>query len=59
MLPPGSSPLQLQQRHESSFDDRHKASVIASNDIKPLISSGGQNLGVPIGDTSGVQKVCL
>ncbi|KAF3440045.1 hypothetical protein FNV43_RR18323 [Rhamnella rubrinervis] len=51
-----SSPLQLQQRHENSFDDRHKASVTSSNDMKPPISSGGQNLGVPIGDTSGSQK---
>ncbi|BBG97359.1 transcription regulator [Prunus dulcis] len=36
-----SSPLQLQQRHESSLDDRHKAST-SSNDIKPLLSSAVQ-----------------
>ncbi|XP_048431931.1 CCR4-NOT transcription complex subunit 1 isoform X3 [Pyrus x bretschneideri] len=36
-----SSPLQLQQRHESSLDDHHKASN-SSNDIKPPLSSAVQ-----------------
>ncbi|XP_015889443.2 uncharacterized protein LOC107424219 isoform X1 [Ziziphus jujuba] len=59
VLQPGqqlSSPLQLQQRHESSFDDRHKASVTASSDMKSLLSSSGQNSGGPPGDSSGIQK---
>lgn len=54
-----SSPLHLQQRNESSFDDRHKVSVASSNDIKPVVSSAGQTSGVPVGEASGVQKVSL
>ncbi|KAL5571856.1 hypothetical protein UlMin_021453 [Ulmus minor] len=52
-----SSPLQFQQRHESSFDDRHKASLTTSSDIKPLLSSVGQTSVVPVGEASGIQKL--
>ncbi|VVA30197.1 PREDICTED: CCR4-NOT mRNAion complex [Prunus dulcis] len=50
-----SSPLQLQQRHESSLDDRHKAST-SSNDIKPLLSSAVQPSVIPLGDAPSIQK---
>lgn len=53
-----SSPLQLQQRHESSLDDRHKAST-SSNDIKPLLSSVVQPSVIPLGDAPSIQKACL
>ncbi|XP_024032955.1 CCR4-NOT transcription complex subunit 1 [Morus notabilis] len=52
-----SSPVQLQERHESSYDDRHRASVTSSNDIKPLLSSVGQASGVSVGEASGTQKL--
>lgn len=52
-----SSPVQLQERHESSYDDRHRASATSSNDIKPLLSSVGQASGVSVGEASGTQKV--
>ncbi|KAK7386118.1 hypothetical protein VNO78_26091 [Psophocarpus tetragonolobus] len=35
--------LQLQQRRENPLDDRHKASVGSSTDVKPLLSSLGQS----------------
>ncbi|CAJ1948188.1 unnamed protein product [Sphenostylis stenocarpa] len=35
--------LQLQQRRENALDDRHKASVGSSTDVKPLLSSLGQS----------------
>lgn len=52
-----SSTLQLQQRHESSFDDRHKPSVLSTNDAKPPLSSVGQTSAVPTGEALGGQKV--
>lgn len=53
-----SSPLQLHQRHESSFDERHK-STTSSNDVKPLLSAAVQPVAVPVGDAPSIQKVCL
>ncbi|KAB1225230.1 CCR4-NOT transcription complex subunit 1 [Morella rubra] len=50
-----SSPLQLQQRHES-LEDRHKATAAASNDVKPLLSSVGQTSAVHLGDASNIPK---
>ncbi|PON57727.1 CCR4-NOT transcription complex subunit [Trema orientale] len=52
-----SSQLQLQQRNESSLDDRHKVSVAPSNDIKPPLSSVAQPSGVPVSEASGIQKL--
>ncbi|XP_050111090.1 uncharacterized protein LOC126589747 isoform X1 [Malus sylvestris] len=50
-----SSPLQLQQRHESSLDDHHKASN-SSNDIKPPLSSAVQPPVGPVDDPPSIQK---
>ncbi|KAM1140419.1 hypothetical protein ACFX19_041194 [Malus domestica] len=50
-----SSPLQLQQRHEGSLDDRHKPSNL-SNDIKPPLSSAVQPPVGPVGDAPRIQK---
>lgn len=52
-----SSPLQLQQRHESSFGDHYKTSVTSTNDTKPPLSSVGQASGVSVGEASGGQKL--
>ncbi|XP_050387579.1 uncharacterized protein LOC126803899 isoform X2 [Argentina anserina] len=52
---PISTQLQLQQRHESSFDDRVKSST-SSNEVKPFISSAMPPT-VPVGDASSIQKV--
>lgn len=54
-----SSPLQIHQRYENSFDDCHKASLSSSNEVKPLISSVGHTSVTPTGDASGSQKVCF
>ncbi|KAJ7950880.1 putative CCR4-NOT transcription complex protein [Quillaja saponaria] len=51
------SSLQLQQRHETPLDDRHKASSGSSHDMKPLISSVGQSSVVPPGDNSSSQRL--
>ncbi|KAF4401859.1 hypothetical protein G4B88_013146 [Cannabis sativa] len=51
-----SSSLQLQQRHDSSFDERHKVPVASSND-KPPLSSVVQTPGAPIGEASSAQKL--
>ncbi|KAM5554755.1 hypothetical protein ABKV19_022924 [Rosa sericea] len=51
-----SSPLQLHQRHESSFDDRHKSST-PSNEVKPLLSSAMQPAVVPVSDAPSTQKL--
>ncbi|KAK9910902.1 hypothetical protein M0R45_034838 [Rubus argutus] len=53
-----SSPLQLHQRHESSFDERHK-STTSSNDVKPLLSAAVQPAVVPVGDAPSIQKLQL
>ncbi|XP_004306964.1 PREDICTED: CCR4-NOT transcription complex subunit 1-like [Fragaria vesca subsp. vesca] len=58
ILPTGqtlSSSLQLQQRHESSLDDRLKSST-SSNEVKPLLSSAMQPA-APVGDAPSIQKL--
>ncbi|GLT84370.1 hypothetical protein SLE2022_026050 [Rubroshorea leprosula] len=50
-----SSSLHLQQRNESSFDDRNKAPITSSMDVKPLVSSVVQP-SVPLIDASSIQK---
>ncbi|CAK7347840.1 unnamed protein product [Dovyalis caffra] len=50
-----SSALYSQQRHESSLDDRLKASAVPFNDIKQFPSSSGQS-SVASSDASIVQK---
>lgn len=52
-----SSSLHLQQRHESSLDDRLKSST-SSNEVKPLLSSAMQPA-APVGDALSIQKVCM
>ncbi|XP_028804636.1 CCR4-NOT transcription complex subunit 1 isoform X2 [Neltuma alba] len=47
----------LQQRREIALDDRHKASAVSSNDVKPLLSSVGPSSAVTSGDTSGTNKI--
>ncbi|KAI4354776.1 hypothetical protein L6164_003615 [Bauhinia variegata] len=49
--------LQVQQRHEVSLEDRHKALAGSSNDIKLLLSSVGQSSIVTPSDTSSTNKV--
>lgn len=49
--------MQLQQRHENSFDDRHKASIGSSSDVKPLLSTLGQSSVVTPADASSTNKV--
>ncbi|KAM7274567.1 hypothetical protein ACFE04_016433 [Oxalis oulophora] len=52
-----SSSLQQHQRSENSLDDRHKASITLSNDMKPPLSSAGQPPVAPgASDTNIVQK---
>ncbi|XP_027908150.1 CCR4-NOT transcription complex subunit 1 isoform X1 [Vigna unguiculata] len=48
--------LQLQQRRENPLDDRHKASVGSSTDVKPLLSSLGQSSVLPT-DASNTNKL--
>ncbi|KAL9348540.1 hypothetical protein Peur_059906 [Populus x canadensis] len=50
-----SSTLHSQQRHESSLDDRLKASAAPFNDTKPFLSSGGQSSAAS-SDASSIQK---
>ncbi|XP_057455962.1 uncharacterized protein LOC130747140 isoform X2 [Lotus japonicus] len=49
--------MQLQQRHENSFDDRHKASIGSSSDVKPLLSTLGQSSVVTPADASSTNKL--
>ena len=49
--------LQLQQRREIPLDDRHKASVGSSTDVKPLLSSEGKSSVVTPADSSSTNKV--
>ncbi|MED6130919.1 hypothetical protein PIB30_005208 [Stylosanthes scabra] len=49
--------LQLQQRRDIPLDDRHKASVGSSTDVKPLLSSVGQSSVVTPADTSSSNKL--
>lgn len=53
-----SSPVQLQQRQQSSLEERNKASVQLSNYMKPVLSAAGQPSVVPPSDTSSTQKAC-
>jgi CCR4-NOT transcription complex subunit 1 len=53
-----SSTLHSQQRHESSLDDRLKASAAPFNDTKPFLSSGGQSSAAS-SDASSIQKVAF
>ncbi|KAJ6679399.1 CCR4-NOT TRANSCRIPTION COMPLEX [Salix purpurea] len=50
-----SSTLHGQQRHESSHDDRLKASAAPFDDTKPFLSSGGQSSAAS-SDASSIQK---
>ncbi|TYH38529.1 hypothetical protein ES332_D12G116000v1 [Gossypium tomentosum] len=50
-----SSPLRL-PRHDSSLDDRNKASAASSNDVKPLLPSVGQPSVASLSDASSIQK---
>ncbi|XP_011033315.1 PREDICTED: CCR4-NOT transcription complex subunit 1-like isoform X2 [Populus euphratica] len=50
-----SSTLHSQQRHESSLDDRLKASAAPFNETKPFLSSGGQSSAAS-SDASSIQK---
>ncbi|KHG27375.1 CCR4-NOT transcription complex subunit 1 [Gossypium arboreum] len=50
-----SSSLQL-PRHDSSLDDRNKASAASSNDVKPLLPSVGQPSVASLSDASSIQK---
>ncbi|KAA8515904.1 hypothetical protein F0562_019083 [Nyssa sinensis] len=57
---PGSqlaSPVQLQQRHQITSDDRQKASGTLSNYMKPVLSPAGQPSVVPPSDASSIQKL--
>nr|XP_025640967.1 CCR4-NOT transcription complex subunit 1 isoform X1 [Arachis hypogaea] len=49
--------LQLQQRRDIPLDDRHKASVGSSTDVKPILSSVGQSSAVTPADTSSSNKL--
>ncbi|XP_050238653.1 uncharacterized protein LOC126688113 isoform X2 [Mercurialis annua] len=51
-----SSTLNVQQRHESPLDDRHKISVASSNDAKPILSPGGQSSVALLSDNSIIPK---
>ncbi|KAG8653698.1 CCR4-NOT transcription complex subunit 1-like isoform X2 [Manihot esculenta] len=44
------------QRHETPLDDRHKISVVSSNDTKSHLSAGGHSSVAPLGDISSIQK---
>ncbi|XP_061369489.1 uncharacterized protein LOC133312337 [Gastrolobium bilobum] len=59
IIPPGQQQvsLQLQQRRENPLDDRQKASVGSSTDVKPLLSSLGQSSLVTPADTSSTNKL--
>uniref|UniRef100_A0A6N2MSE0 CCR4-Not complex component Not1 C-terminal domain-containing protein n=1 Tax=Salix viminalis TaxID=40686 RepID=A0A6N2MSE0_SALVM len=50
-----SSTLHGQQRHESSHDERLKASAAPFDDTKPFLSSGGQSSAAS-SDASSIQK---
>ncbi|KAK9274352.1 hypothetical protein L1049_019166 [Liquidambar formosana] len=52
-----ASPPQLQQRQQSSIDERHKASANLFNHMKPILSSAGQPSVVPSGDAASIQKL--
>lgn len=54
-----SSTLQLQQRNESSLDDRNKVFGTSTNDGKLILPSGGQAAVMPSGDVGASQKACL
>jgi len=49
--------MQLQQRRENPLDDRLKASVGSSTDVKPLLSSLGQSSVLTPTDASSTNKV--
>ncbi|RZC20257.1 CCR4-NOT transcription complex subunit 1 isoform D [Glycine soja] len=49
--------LQLQQRRENPLDDRHKASVGSSTDVKPLLSSLGKSSVLTPTDASSTNKL--
>ncbi|KAL9303652.1 hypothetical protein ACSQ67_020915 [Phaseolus vulgaris] len=49
--------LQLQQRRENLLDDRHKASVGSSTDVKPQLSSLGQSSVLTPTDASNTNKL--
>lgn len=49
--------LQLQQRRDIPLDDRLKASVGSSTDVKPLLYSVGQPSVVTPSDASSTNKV--
>ncbi|EEF50313.1 ccr4-not transcription complex, putative [Ricinus communis] len=51
-----SSTLNVQQRHESPLDERHKVFLASSNDTKSVLSSGGQSSVAPLSDNSIAQK---
>ncbi|KAL2319967.1 hypothetical protein Fmac_028936 [Flemingia macrophylla] len=49
--------LQLQQRRENPLEDRHKASVGSSTDVKPLLPSLGQSSVLTPADASSTNKL--
>ncbi|PIA50222.1 hypothetical protein AQUCO_01300751v1 [Aquilegia coerulea] len=51
-----SSPLQMQQRQQAFFDDRHKSAPTSVSHMKPLMPSAGQSAHVSTHDVVGNHK---